>query len=84
MKYVVFDYSLPVIFQEGISHNEITVKGMSPTSAGFIIVSPKVKDSGPTTVRGYFEIRIYGESISLGLKPSDRDLEIFERYFGEY
>lgn len=80
----MFDGCFPVIFQEGIGHNEITVKGMKPTSAGFIIVSPKVKDSGPTIVRGYFDIKIYGESISLGLKPSDRDLEIFERYFGEY
>ena len=80
----MFDNSFPVIFQEGIGHNEITVKGMKPTSAGFIFISPKVKNIGPTTVGGYFDIRIFGESNSLNLKPSDRDLEIFERYFGEY
>ena len=80
----MFNGCFPVIFQEGVGHNEITVKGMKPTSAGFIIVSPSVKDIGPTTMGGYFNIRVFGESVSLKLKPSDRDLEIFERYFGEY
>lgn len=84
MKYIIFDNSFPVIFQEGIGHNEIKVKGMSPTSAGFISVIPKVKEKTPNTVGGYFDIRVFGESISLGLKPRDNDLQIFERYFNNY
>lgn len=81
MKYVIFDHSFPVIFQEGIGHNKITVKGMKPTSAGFISIVSKTK---LRAFESYLDIKIYGESLSLNLKPSDRDLEIFERYFGEY
>ncbi len=78
----MFDHSFPVIFQDGIGHNEIKVKNMSPTSAGFVSVVPGISKKNKASA--YLDIRVFGESISLGLKPSDRDLEIFERYFGEY
>ena len=84
MKYVMFDNSFPIIFQEGIAHNEIKVKNMSPTSAGFISIVPSTSIFKKNKASAYFDIKVYGESLSLNLKPSDRDLQVFERYFGEY
>ena len=83
MKYVMFDNCFPVIFQEGIAHKDITVFRMRPTSAGFIKIIPKIHFYGDLKT-AYFDIKVFGESQSLGLKPSEKDLEIFEKYFGEY
>lgn len=64
MKYIIIDYSLPIIFSEGHSHDDFLAINGTITSAGFCKV-----DSGMYVV-------VYGCSTSLGLHP---DLENDER-----
>jgi hypothetical protein len=63
LKYVMIDYSKPILFFEGILHSEFCRFG-AITSAGFVNISP---DRAPITL---------GESISLGMKPAQKDAEI--------
>jgi hypothetical protein len=70
MKYIIFDNCFPVIFSEGISHNEVTVHGMKPTSAGFAIL---------IGYGNYITVNCYGESVSLKLSHKEHDEEIITK-----
>jgi hypothetical protein len=65
MKYIVLDFRMPVIFPAWLEHWEVAGKfpGREPTSAGRI----RFKDN---------ELEVYDRSLSLGLEPHFRDLEL--------
>ncbi|MEO0258983.1 MAG: hypothetical protein ABIM32_06125 [candidate division WOR-3 bacterium] len=61
MKYVMFDFVYPVIFSICMPHNQVSYKGLKPTSAGFVKF---IWDDEKQEV----DVICYGESISLELK----------------
>jgi hypothetical protein len=63
LKYVMFDEFFPVLFGEYCNHADVTIKGLKPTSSGFVNV----------TSEGVFCV---GNSFSLQLESNTDDTEI--------
>lgn len=70
LKYVIID-GMPVLFGSGIEHSRMKRLG-DVDSAGFVCLT----GNG----RGNVDAQVYGESLSLGIKPGDRDERIIEMY----
>lgn len=68
MKYIIFksgDLLKPIIFPDHIAHSEIICKNAIPVSAGFFKID-------------FGDITVYGESVSLKLKPRKQDNELIK------
>ena len=70
MKYVMFDYEIPVIFPTYIGHNELKISSKIPTSAGFIAIG---------TDKCGVTCECYGKSISLRLQSREIDSKICQK-----
>jgi len=71
-KYVIFNDVFPVIFGDYFEHSAVVINRAykKPTSAGFMrIISGGLKRY----------VEVYGESVSLNLKPSEDDAAILTR-----
>ena len=62
MKYIIIDFVFPVLFTDAIEHKKMA-NGRFVTSAGFV----KIVDG---------KVEVYGDSISLKLKPDVDDADI--------
>ena len=75
LKYVIYNDSQPVLFGGYFQHSQ--VRAGVPTSAGFCSIKevPTPEDSTICTAT-MFEVAVWGESVSLGVKsdPSDADM----------
>lgn len=81
MKYIIIDYSIPVVFSEANNHKDFKNIG-NITSAAFFNISAKqeINDEAAPRIR----VHCYGESQSLGLKKDICDERILERLFNSY
>ena len=81
-KYVMFDDFNPILFHEGLTHEEIKNKFEftyhKPTSAGFVQAYLKWGGDGSAEI----DFCTYGESVSLRLKSKPEDADIIKRMFG--
>jgi hypothetical protein len=68
LKYLMFDEIFPVIFPDSVLHNQVSIKGKTVTSAGYIHTI--------VTEEGYLKVQTYGESMGLKKKPSNHDADI--------
>ena len=84
LKYIILDDILPVIFPEGVGHNEISHgTGMRATSAGFVTLVPisSTRNANGEITRAKINSTVYGESISLGIgSRGDHDNAIIEKF----
>jgi hypothetical protein len=82
LKYVMINHTRPIIFGEYFSHDEFASMGKI-TSAGFLSIAdvPYNKEIHSPTHCGnrYYEVYVYGESVSLKLKSEEDDKYLIEQ-----
>ena len=78
LKYVIYNDSQPVLFGGYFQHNQ--VRAGVATSAGFCSIRevPTPPESHICTATT-FEVQVWGESISLGVKSQPHDAELIAR-----
>lgn len=65
MKYIIIDGVFPVTFSEGLRHKD------------FEYLPGKITSAGKCRIRNN-QVTCYGESVTLRLKPGERDAEIIK------
>jgi len=67
-KYVIFDHAFTALTPKngGVQHSELFIEDYEPTSAGFVAFN-----NG--------EVNVFGESVSLNLKPGKADAAIIRK-----
>ena len=75
MKYIMIDYSIPIIFTEAHQHSQF-VGGGTITSAGFFKIVPVDDGIGGTKL----VVETYGFSVSLKIYPDPIDAEVLEKH----
>ena len=73
-KYVMLDGIKPIIFHQGISHDSFKALG-NITSAGFVKIYYDPVDQ-------VISAGVYGESLSLKLKPNPQDADLIKMAMG--
>ena len=83
LKYVVFDEAFPVVFGEYAQHSEVKIGlACKPTSAGFFTMTEvDTPDGSKFCSSRMIEVNLYGESVSLNLKPKPDDKRVLENLF---
>jgi hypothetical protein len=80
MKYVMIGNILPILFTEAMNHSDFKCNG-DITSAGMCSIDSRLKydkDAGKYFVEKI--VHCYGESISLNLKPAEKDAERIKQF----
>ena len=76
-KYVITHNFTPILFNEAMKHSDFS--DHEPISAGFCRVIPRLKEHNNVEI----EVKCYGESVSLKLKPAPMDESLIQRMLAE-